>query len=61
MSMKNEKYTQRERLVVNLSKTGMDYSEIADRLRMTSEDVSRIDRNYRSCQCNDRGYTSGRQ
>ncbi|MBI2045660.1 hypothetical protein HYT23_06385 [Candidatus Pacearchaeota archaeon] len=54
--MEKKIYTPRERLVVNLSGMGMDYSEIAERLRMTSEDVRRIDRDYRSCQSHDRGY-----
>ncbi len=61
MFMKNKKYTQRERLVVDLSTMGMDYSEIAERLRMSHEDVRHIDTDYRSCQSNDRGYTSSRQ
>ena len=54
--MEKKIYTQRERLVVDLSKVGMDYSEIAKRLRMTHEDVRRIDSGYRSCQSHDRGY-----
>jgi len=61
MSMEHEKYTQRERLAIDLSDMGMDYSEIAERLRMTHEDVRRIDSDYRSCQCHGIGYTSIRQ
>ena len=61
MSMETKRYTQREILVVDLSNTGMHYSEIAKRLRMTFEDVRRIDDNYQNSICGNENCTSSRQ